>query len=509
MTADALARDTRHGVRTLVRDWRFTAAAVLILGLGIGANTAIFSVINAALFRAPTFAGADRLVDIYQKASNPGGLDGNSYPAYLDMAEYTDVFASTTAVAVPLGVSYQDEGGLRPAVVEHTTATYLAVLGLRMTLGRWFTAAEDTRGAEVVAVLGHQAWTRKFGGDPSVIGRTIRIEGVPVTIIGVGPRGHNGTLNIGIVVDFWLPIASLTRMGAPPRALERRPDEAAFFVKARLRDGVTVAQAQAAMRILGTRLASEFPNEDPGKGISVFATSDVRVHPQMDAALGWLAVVLLGVVGLVLAIACSNLATLLLVRGAARAKEISVRLALGATRGQLVRHLLMESLLLSVVGGIAGCLLAWWSIRLLGAMDLPIVVDVSLDSRVLIFALALSLMTGVAFGLAPALNATRIDLVPALRDDHETRSADRRRLTLKNALVTFQVAVSVVLLGATAIFLQMLGASRAQRSALRSTASRSCKQTRATLGTPRLRRETCPRRFGAALRAFLACNRPC
>jgi predicted permease len=183
----------------------------------------------------------------------------------------------------------------------------------------------------------------------------------------------------------------------------------------------------------------------------------------MDAALGWLAVVLLGVVGLVLAIACSNLATLLLVRGAARAREISVRLALGATRGQLVRHLLMESLLLSVAGGIAGCILAWWSIRLLGAMDLPIAVDVSLDSRVLIFALALSLMTGVAFGLAPALNATRIDLVPALRDDHETGSADRRWLTLKNALVAFQVAVSVVLLGATAIFLQMLGASRAQR----------------------------------------------
>ena len=135
-------------------------------------------------------------------------MDANSYPAYLDMAAYTDVFASTTAASVPLGVNYLDEGALRPAIVEVTTATYLSVLGLRPSLGRWFDAAEDTPGAAVVAVVGHQAWTRKFRADPSVIGRTIRIEGVPVTIVGVGPAGHSGTINIGIVTDFWLPISS-------------------------------------------------------------------------------------------------------------------------------------------------------------------------------------------------------------------------------------------------------------------------------------------------------------
>ena len=462
-TIDALVRDTRHAVRRLVRDWRFTVGAVLILGLGLGANTAIFSLINATLFRQQSFADPDRLVDIYQNATNAGGMDGNSYPAYLDMAAYTDVFASTTAVLVPRGVNYLDEGVLRPAVAEHTTATYLSVLGLRPSLGRWFDAAEDTPGAAVVAVVGQEAWTRKFRADPSVIGRTIRIDGVPVTIVGVGPAGHRGTINIGLVTDFWLPISSLPALGAPPRTLERRPEEAAFFVKARLRDGVTVAQAQAAMRILGTRLASEYPKEDPGKGIAVFASSDVRIHPQMDGLLEAIASLLLVVVGLVLAIACSNLATLLLVRGAAGAKEVSVRLALGATRGQLVRHLLMESLLLSAAGGISGCILAWWTIRSLGALDLPIVVDLSLDYRVLIFAVGLSLITGVAFGLAPALKATRIDLVPTLRDDGETQSADQGWLTLKNAVVVFQVAVSVVLLGGTSIFLQMLSASRAQR----------------------------------------------
>jgi len=437
--------------------------AVLILGLGIGATTAIFSLVNAALFRAPAVADPDRLVDIYQRAINREGVDANSYPVYLDIAAYTDVFASTTAASVPLGVNYLDEGALRPAVAEHTTATYLSVLGLRPSLGRWFDAAEEAPGAAVVAVIGHQAWTRKFKADPSVIGRTIRIEGVPVTIVGVGPAGHRGTINIGLVTDFWLPISSVLALGAPPGTLDRRPQEAGFFVKARLRDGVTVAQAQAAMGILGNRLASEYPKEDPGKGIAVFASRDVRIHPQMDGLLRAVASILLTIVGLVLAIACSNLATLLLVRGAARAKEVSVRLALGATRGQLVRHLLIESLLLSGAGGIAGCILTWWAIRSLGALDLPVVVDLSLDDRVLIFAVGLSLTTGVAFGLAPALKATRIDLVPTLRDDGGTRSADHRWFTLKNALVVFQVAVSVVLLGGTSTFLQMLSVSRAQR----------------------------------------------
>jgi len=463
-TIDALVRDTRHALRRLARDWRFTAAAVLILGLGIGANTAIFSLVNATLFRQQTFADSDRLVDIYQNASNAGGIDGNSYPAYLDMAAYTDVFASTTAAFVPQGVNYLDAGALRPAVAEHTTASYLSVLGLRPSLGRWFDAAEDTPGAAVVAVVGHQVWIRKFHADPSVVGRTIRIDGVPVTIVGVGPQGHRSTINIGIVTDFWLPLAALPALGAPPSALERRPQEAALFVKARLRDGVTVAQAQAAMRILGSRLAAEYPEEDPGKGIAVFASSDVRIHPQMDGLLAAVASLLLVVVGLVLAIACSNLATLLLVRGTARAKEVSVRLALGATRGQLVRHLLTESLLLSLAGCITGCLFAWWALRSIGALDLPIVVDLGLDYRVLIFAVAISFITGIAFGLAPALKATRIDLVPTLRGDGETRSPEHRWLTLKNALVVFQVTVSVVLLGGTSLFLQMLRASQTGRA---------------------------------------------
>jgi predicted permease len=461
-TVDALVRDTRHAARRLVRDWRFTASAVLILGLGIGANTAIFSVVNATLFRESLFADPDRLVEIYQNGPD-GGAGTNTYPAYLDMAAYTNVFAAVTTTTVPNGVSYRDQGAVRNGVAEYTTASYLSVLGLRPALGRWFDAAEDRPGAEIVAVLGHQAWSTRFGADPSIVGRTIRMQGVPVTIVGVAPAGHQSTLNIGLVTDFWLPVSSVPALGGPPRALERRPVEAGFFVKARLRDGVTVAQAQSAMDNLGRRLAAEYPKEDTGKGITVMASRDVRVHPRMDVVLTATVSLLLGVVGLVLAIACSNLATLLLVRATARAKEVSVRLAVGATRWQLVRHLLTESVLLSVAGGAAGCLLAWWLIRSLGAIELPITVDLTLDYRVLGFALVLSLVTGVIFGLAPALKATRVDLVTTLREDGQTASGGRRWFTLKNGLVVFQVTVSVVLLAATGIFLQMMGAARAQR----------------------------------------------
>ncbi len=456
---EALRRDVRYAVRRLLRDWRFTSAAILILGLGIGANTAMFSVVNASLLRPAHVADPDRLVDLYQNGSNPRGVDANSYPAYQDMAASSDVFESATAALVPFPVTYIDRGAVRPAIVEYVTASYPAVLGLQPAIGRWFDGSEDRPGAAVVAVIGDAAWRRTFRADPSILGRTIQIEGVPVTIVGVAPRGHRATIDVGIVTDFWLPVSAVPALTGSARILDRKPPEAAFSVKARLREGASVAQAQAAMRLLGARLAAEYPEEDPGQGIAVVASRDVRIHPQMDGLLTTVASILLTIVGLVLAIACSNLATLLLVRGAARAKEVSVRLALGASRAQLVRHLLAESLLLALAGCVAGCLLAWWAVRALAAQDLPIVFDLSLDYRVLVFAGAVSFVTGLAFGLAPALKATRVDLVPTLRGDGDAPSSDVRRITSKDALVAFQVAVSVLLLGVTTLFLQMVRAS--------------------------------------------------
>ena len=468
---DALVRDTRHGLRRLIRDWRFTTAAVLILGIAIGANTAIFSVVNAVLFRRQAFANPDQLVNIYQNDPSGRPMIVTSYSAYMDMAEYTDIFSGTMAATIPNPQRYLNDGAVRSAVVEFATATYLEVLGLQPSLGRWFDASEERRGAPLVAVLGHQTWTSLFRADPSIVGRVIRMEGSQVTIVGVAPANLRGTLDVGLGTDFWLPVTAAPAM--MPAGVQRNAPTivAPFFVKARLRDGITVPQAQAAMDGLGRRLAAENPEMYRntgefalGTGITVVPSVDVRVHPQADVPFMAIASVVLVIVGLVLAIACSNLATLLLVRGAARAKEVSVRLAMGATRRQLVRHLLMESLLLSLMGGIAGCILAWWGMRALQTIDLPFRVDMNVDYRVLAFAIVLSLVTGVVFGLAPAIKATKVDLLQTLRDEG-LQPIDHRRLTLKNALIVVQVAVSVLLLGGTSIFMQAVAATRALRVA--------------------------------------------
>ena len=468
-TWDALVRDTRYGIRRLVRDWRFTSAAVLILGLAIGATTAIFTLVNAVLFRQQAVADPDRLVNIYQNDRSGKPMIVTSYSVYHEIAEYTDVFAGTMAGSIPNPSRYLHDGAIRNAAVEFATATYLDVLGLRPSLGRWFDDGEERPGAPLVGVLGHQTWTTIFRADRSIVGRVIRVEGAPVTIIGVGPANHRGIVDVGLGTDLWLPVTALPVISQNPAARAASTIYVPLFVKARLREGVTVAQARAAMDLLGRRLEAEHPDDFRrsgefalGPGMTVVASTDVRIHPQADVPFMALASLVLVIVGLVLAIACSNLATLLLVRGAARAKEVSVRLAMGATRRQLVRHLLTERLLLSLAGGLAGCILAWWGMRTLQQVDLPFRVDLTLDYRVLAFAIALSLLTGVTFGLAPALKATRVDLLQTLRDEGQ-QPIDHRRLTMRNGLIVFQVAVSVLLLGGTSIFVQMLNAARAHK----------------------------------------------
>ena len=468
-TWDALVRDTRYGIRRLVRDWRFTSAAVLILGLAIGATTAIFTLVNAVLFRQQAVADPDRLVNIYQNDRSGKPMIVTSYSVYHEIAEYTDVFAGTMAGSIPNPSRYLHDGAIRNAAVEFATATYLDVLGLRPSLGRWFDDGEERPGAPLVGVLGHQTWTTIFRADRSIVGRVIRVEGAPVTIIGVGPANHRGIVDVGLGTDLWLPVTALPVISQNPAARAASTIYVPLFVKARLREGVTVAQARAAMDLLGRRFEAEHPDDFRrsgefalGPGMTVVASTDVRIHPQADVPFMALASLVLVIVGLVLAIACSNLATLLLVRGAARAKEVSVRLAMGATRRQLVRHLLTERLLLSLAGGLAGCILAWWGMRTLQQVDLPFRVDLTLDYRVLAFAIALSLLTGVTFGLAPALKATRVDLLQTLRDEGQ-QPIDHRRLTMRNGLIVFQVAVSVLLLGGTSIFLQMLNAARAHK----------------------------------------------
>ena len=460
---ESLWRDTRYAVQRLQRDWPFTTAAVVILALGIGANTATFSLVNTGLFRRQPFVEPDRLVNVYQNFGETRTPGGASFPAYLDIAASTEVFADTAAASMIHLARFQADDHLQSVLVEHATSNYLSVLGLEPSLGRWFNESEDRPGAGPVAVVSHHAWRTRFEADPGVIGRTLRVDSEPITVVGVGPASLTGSFAAGLVTDLWLSISSIPAQEGtlPTGMLGRDPPEPPFLVKARLRGGVSVAQAQAAMDVLAARLAADYPEEDPGRGISVLASEAVRTHPQIDAVLAPAATLVLTVVGLVLAIACSNLATLLLVRGSSRAQELSVRLALGASRGQLLRQLLTENLLLSAAGGTVGCALAFWAVRLLARMDLPLTLELTLDHRVLVFTIALTVLTGVAFGLAPALHSLRIDLVSTLRaEDTSPLGLSRRRFTLKNTLVVVQVTVSVLLLAGTGLAVRALEAAR-------------------------------------------------
>ena len=457
---DALAGDTRHAARRLLRDWRFSVPAVLLLGLGIGANTAIFSIVNATIFRPSPFADSERLVEVYQNTKE-GPPGTNTYPAYLDIATATNVFAHVMAVTPPLAVSYRDGQG--PRTQRHRGIRHADVSRpCSASSRRWAAGSPPTK----------NAWTPRWWPS-SVIGRGRRglarirpSSAAPSTCRGCRRRSSvlDPRATAARSKSAWSPTSGCrSRQRLVRSSSIRRAAEAPFLVKARLRDGVTVAQAQAAMDVLGRRLTAKYPGEDPGTGISVYATDDVRIHPQVDTVLFALASLVLAVVGLVLAIACSNLTTLLLVRAAARAKEVSIRLAIGATRWLVVRQLLAESLLLSLAGGMAGCALAWWLVRSVRAIELPMTVDFSLDARVLAFAVLLSAITGVLFGLAPALHATRLDLVSVIRGDAQAGSSGRRWLTLRNGLVVFQVTASVVMLTATGAFMQMGAAARDQR----------------------------------------------
>ncbi|MGH9628644.1 MAG: ABC transporter permease, partial [Bryobacteraceae bacterium] len=468
---DTLRRDGKHSLRRLVKDWQFSAGAIVILALGIGANTAVFSLLNNTLFQPHPFAESERLVNLYQNDAKSGEPEGVSYPAFLDLQMETAVFEGVAAGNMTEG-RYQTVDGqgrpdsIRGGLFEYASANYLDVLGMRPSLGRWFTAGEE-RGAEPVAVLGWTAWTRDFGADPNVLGQTLIVGGTPVQVIGVGPIALNSSQSNALITSLWMPVSRANPQpnsgaGAPPGLLENR-DSLFLQVRARLRDGVTVQQAQAAMNVTARRLAADYPDTGPKRGITVLATDDVHVHPR-ERFLKPVAAIGLSVVGLVLAIACSNLATLLLVRSSARSTEISVRLALGATRWHLVRHLLMESLVLSLAGAAAGVAIAHWGLRYLATIDLPVVLSMELDYRVLGFAIAVATLCGIGFGLTPALQATRVDFAGALREEKgssgSSLSLARRWFTLKNVLVTGQVAASFLLLVGAVLAMSILTATQ-------------------------------------------------
>ena len=460
---DDLRHDIRYAGRALLRSPAFTLLASLIVALGVGANTAVFTVVNAVLFKPPPYHDPARVVAVYQD-SDAGDPSRNSFPATRDMAAYTDIFSGVAAMSAAT-ITWEADDGPRQALVEYVTASYFPVLGLAPSLGRWFEPAFDHVGAGSYAVVSHRTWRTQFGGDPGVVGQTIRMGEGSVTVVGVGPEGFNGSGSLGaLVTDFWLSISSVGVGGAFRIAnLERRQDHW-YEVRARLAPGVTQAQAQAAMDGLSARLADEFPELNRGRDITVFGAGQVRVHPTIDGMLVPAAAVLLGIVGLVLVLACANLANLLIVRGLFRGQEVAIRRALGASRARVARLFLTESILLALLGGSIGMLLARWSLDFVPVLAGPYVaavggageIDLSMDLRVLLYALALTWETGIVFGLAPALRSARSGEAGVLQEEGHSTSPGKRAALLQNGLVAVQMAVSLVLLVGASVLTRSL-----------------------------------------------------
>jgi predicted permease len=453
-----LLDDLRNAVRLLLKNPAFAGIVVITLALGIGLNTAVFSVIDGLLLRPlPGTRAPNELVQLYRTHRGDVMFGSNSVPHYLDVRERSgDTFSGVSLwsfEAMSLAAGGRNERVLGVMV----SANHFSVLGARAALGRTFVPAEDTgRRAHPVAVLSWSTWKGRFGGDPGVIGRSFVLNGRSYSIIGVMEKEFRGALPL-LIPALWVPLSQLEdlRPGEGDRFTQRRNN--AFDVIARLKPGVTLAQANEHMKALIAGLRAEHPDDYDQSGINLVLQSDAGIHPTFKSAQVALSSVVMAVVGVLLLIACVNVANLFLARARDRAREMAIRLSLGARRSRLVQQLLTESLLFAGASGLAGVGLAWWVISLANRIRLPLDVDFSADLQlsplVIGFAFGISLLTGLLFGLAPALQATNPSLIQALKGE---APAGRSRSRASKGLVVAQMALSIVLLVSAGLFLRDL-----------------------------------------------------
>ena len=461
--------DLKFGARLLAKTPAFTAVAALSLALGIGANTTIFTLVNAVLLNPLPVEDPSQLVSVWttdeRNQSNQAafGFLQTSPMNFRDLRDKNEVFSGITGhVGVPLNIT----GGTgQPEQVfgELVTGNFFSVLGARPQVGRGFLADEDqTPGAKLVAVLGYGEWQKRYGGDPTIVGRTINLNGNAFTVVGVMPQGFKGTNAIGAPA-LWVPYMTYqqTTNGFFRELAEPNNRRGLVFnMTGRLKPGISVQQAEANLKTIARQLEQEYPNENQGRSVTLVPLAQATINPGFRDNIVKAGGVLMTIVGLVLLIACANVANLLLARAAARQKEIAVRLSLGAGRGRLIMQLLTEGTLLALIGGAAGLLLAYWAQGLLWSFRPPFLaadaIDLHPDMRVLLFTLAVSIATGMIFGLAPAIQASRPDLVVELKDKTSAPTGSNRLFSLRNVLVSAQVALSLVALIGAGLFLRSL-----------------------------------------------------
>jgi putative ABC transport system permease protein len=445
---EALGRDIRYTLRLWGRAPAFTAIAVLTLALGIGANTTMFSVVNATLLRGLPFPEAERLMTIWRgTVKEPDRLNIISMPNFRDLAARSRTFEDM-AIFDSAGRGYILTGSGEPEGVSgvRVTASFFKVLGVPPLHGRTFTEAEEQPGNDRVVVLSHALWTRRFAGDPSIVGQTIQIDGRAHEVVGVMPASFRFMFGGGGVRQLWVP-AGWTQGDA-----ERGSNS--FYAIGRVRPGVTVAAARSELDTIGRALADAYPADNPGMTARVVPMTEfgvARLRPTL--------IMMLGVVGFVLLIACVNVANLLLARAAARSRELAIRSALGAGRGRIARQLLTESVLLAGAGGIGGVAIAFWGTSALrpilprNLQNVPFrpVDGITIDPMVLLFTSAVAILSGILFGLAPALAAARNDLSSPLKETAPGSTGGRSRL--RYALVASEVALTLVVLAGAGVML--------------------------------------------------------
>ncbi|MGB6484979.1 MAG: ABC transporter permease [Candidatus Acidiferrales bacterium] len=476
---NTLLQDIRFGLRMLWKAPGFTAVAVLTLALGIGANTAIFSLINAVMLKSLPVKNPQQLV-LFQWDDNKWppkfgqtGWDSEysfSYPTFQDFRAQSDTLSNAFAW-VPLGFNDENttvgiNGEPTLANGQMVTGEYFSGLGVTPLLGRAITEADENPGSPRVAVISYAYWSRRFGQDRSIIGRNLTLNGIPFTIVGVTPSTFYG-VQVGTEPDLWIAFDDKPNL----RPWSTEPNSATSVYTARdwlclniigrLKNGVTRAQAQSSLDAMFHHIVTVDWHPDHENQVPHLTLQPARQGlPQLQQSTGQPLYILMIAVGMVLLIACANVATLLLARATARKKEISVRLAIGASRSRLIRQLLTESVLMSVLGGLLGLVFAYWGTHALVALmsnnTIPLILDAGADSKVLSFTFAASVLTGILFGLAPAFRVTRIELASAMKDTAANVSNARDKHRLGKSLIVAQVAASLVLMIGAGLFVRTL-----------------------------------------------------
>jgi predicted permease len=455
---ETLWQDLRYGMRTLGRTRGLTLVAILSLGLGIGANTTIFTFINSLLLRPPLVHEPARLLEVWQYNTTRGNGIGSdmqlSFPEYAYYRDHNRSFSAMGAFTGESPVMIWNRGGegetLRAALV---SANFFSILGVQPALGRGFLPEEDRVALDApVVVLSHAVWRQRLASDPAIIGKSLTLNGRDYTVVGVAPAGFTG-LVIGFSPDVWTPMA-MQRAVSPGLDLNERRMHWLLGV-GRLKPGITAQQASADLAVLGQQLARDFP--DTNRNLMPDVVPLELVPAPFRGVAGGISAVLMAVVGLVLLIACANVANLMLAKASSRRREVAVRIALGANRRRLIQQMLTESVLIAVIAGAVGLLLSFWAAPLLLSLapsSLPLGVDVSPDAGVLAFTLLASITTGIVFGLAPALQQSTSSQVDSLKDGAAHGGSPRSRL--RNLLVVAQVTACVVLLVGASLCLRSL-----------------------------------------------------